>query len=148
MPSPGTAHCSAGYASRDGHRARIGSNRSDVPIEIAKCITSFLCYSEQTMDCPASKGYFTSNPSPKYGTEAMLVLTPPIRTGIPSNCYILHSVRWRVDDVGDGTVIFIGIQAMDPQNVEPPGNGEVVYAQKVNSFLLWMTSSLPRTCCP
>ena len=110
----------------------------DIPTEITDNILSFLScsYLESTMDCPRNKYWFHSDPTIDYGSEAMLLFTPPKATKLPSDSYTLDKVRYKLgtDDGNDKDIppsrgkIFVGIQVFDVENIKKPGEGEMIYA--------------------
>eukprot|EP01084_Bolivina_argentea_P305788 528288_1 len=106
----------------------------NIPIDIVHSIISYLGYMEDTMKLPFST--YISNPTIEYGTEGLILISPPIKTHLLSNCYILHSIRYKIGKsnayISDNAKIFIGIQILNPLKLEAPGDGDIIYSKKMN----------------
>eukprot|EP01084_Bolivina_argentea_P130525 230405_1 len=99
----------------------------NIPMEIANVVISFLGYCESTWHGPPGGGG-TSNPTVQYGTEALVVITPPKQSYLPSNCYVLDRIRYKLGfgDLNSAKCeIIIGIQTLDLSKV--PGKGNVLF---------------------
>ena len=111
----------------------------NIPKEITDFISSFLpcTYSESTWECPRTSAWWHSNPTINYGSEAMLIFTPPIQTKLPSNSYTLDKVRYKLGDDNNATIstckLFVGIQVFDINDLTNPGEGEMIYAQIIET---------------
>ena len=105
-----------------------------IPKEIINAVVSYIecVYSESTWDCPIDNGWWHSNPTINYGTEAMIVFTPPKQTKLPSNSYTLDKMRYRLgndeENSGSACQLFVGIQVFDLDNLCVPGKGDIIYA--------------------
>merc|ERR1712019_327499 len=104
----------------------------DIPQTITDIIHSFLpCVCEETtLDLPRDESFWHSNPTIEYGTEALILLTPPRQTSLPCNYYTLDQI---IIGLGTGNPdnprfadceLFIGIQIFD--KLKKPGQGKMI----------------------
>ena len=112
----------------------------DIPQPITNEIISFLpcTYTESTLHLPRSGSWWHSNPTIEYGSEAMLLLTPPCATTLPSSFYTLDRISYALGSGEDRPSkaseweckLFIGIQPFD--KLKKPGYGQMVFAEAVD----------------
>eukprot|EP01084_Bolivina_argentea_P184502 318216_1 len=104
----------------------------NIPNDIIQSVISWLDFYETTMDLRADG--IISDPIPSYGTEAFINISPPLSTHLPSNCYILNKVRYKVRKGSrkyNNGEIFIGIQIFDIDNIQIPGKGDVLFTKQL-----------------